>query len=239
MRCLALVPLLTLLLTGCSTTIVRSKVERRVEKKLQSVVGPAEKYRVRIRQTQDAELVKGRARRVEVEGQKIRARGQMLVESLKLTLQDFRYNGEEPYPVTIGRSDLQIEFTDQALNEYLARYQARYDPAVRFEDGRVHVRMLYGFLGKPAPISGVGRFEIQDGIRLIFKAEKVDFSLINQPGFGERFVEERVNPLLDLEEIDFPARLESVTVLPGRLRAHGSATIPRDLKKRMEVPEDP
>ena len=46
---------------------------------------------------------------------------------------------------------------------------------------------------------------------------------------GERFLEERVNPLLDLADIEFPARLDSIEVLEGRIRAHGSAAIPRDL----------
>lgn len=215
---------------GCTTGVVRRKVERRVERRLPGLLGPADRYQVRILDTRDAELVKGRARRVELEGDRIRARGQMLVDSLRLTLLDLRYTGGERYPVSIGRSDLQVEFTDDALNEYLAAYQARYQPSVRFEPDRVHVRMVYGFLGTPTPISAVGRFQVEDGVRLVFDAEKVDLSLINQPGFGERFVEERVNPLLDMTEIDFPARLESVTVLDGRIRACGSATIPRDIK---------
>lgn len=215
---------------GCGTTVVRRRVERRAERRLPSLLGPADRYAVRIVGTRDAELVRGQARRVEVEGDRIRARGQMLVDSLRLSIHDLRYTGGEPYPVSIGRSDLAVEFTDQALNDYLAVYQPRYQPSVRFEPDRVHVRMVYGFLGKPTPISAVGRFQVEDGVRLHFEAEKVDLSFINQPGFGERFVEERVNPLLDMTEIDFPARLESVTVLAGRIRACGSATIPRNAK---------
>jgi hypothetical protein len=219
-----------ILLSGCSTTIIRRKVEKKAERRLPSVLGPAERYKVRILETQDAELVRGRARRIEIEGKKIHGRGQMLVDSMHLTVRDLRYTGKKPYVVSVGRTELRIEFTDMALNDYLTRYQARYAPSVRFETERVHVRMLYGFLGKPAPISGFGRFEIENGTRLMFKAEKVDLSLINQPGFGEKFVEDRVNPLLDMKEIDFPARIESVTILPGRIRVHGSATIPADLK---------
>jgi hypothetical protein len=224
--CLAL----GLLAAGCSTTIVRHKVEKKAEQKLQTALGPADSYKVRITGTRDSELVRGRARQVEVDGTKIRARGQMLIDSMRLTAEDLRYTGEEPYYVTVARTDLELEFTDTALNEYLAKYEKKYDPVLHFHPDRVDVKMLYPFLGKPTPISGSGRLVVEEATRLVFKADKVDLSFLNKPGFGEKFVEDRINPLLDMSEIQFPARLESVTVMEGRIRAHGSASIPRDLK---------
>jgi hypothetical protein len=225
---LTLLLLSTLLpLAGCKTTVVRRNVERRLERRLEQELGPADGYEVKIRETVDAELVRGRARRVEVRGRSIYVRGQFLIDSLRLTLDDLRYEGGEPYLISVRRSDLQIEFTDAALNNYLRAYHARYNPEVRFEPGRVRVKMVYSFLGTPTPIQAVGRFEVVEGKQLVFRAEQADVSFINQPGFGERFVEDRVNPLLDVTRIDFPARLESVQVLEGRLKAHGTAAIPR------------
>ena len=43
-------------------------------------------------------------------------------------------------------------------------------------------------------------------------------------------MEDRVNPLLDLGRIDFPARLESVQVEQGRIRAEGSAALRKELR---------
>src|SRR5262249_36541573 len=48
-------------LSGCGTTLVRQGVERRVRNRLASLLGPARKYSVRIRGSQDRQLVKGRA----------------------------------------------------------------------------------------------------------------------------------------------------------------------------------
>lgn len=211
-----------LLYTGCSTSVVRRGVERRVERRLHGELGPAEQYRVRIRGTRDPELVLGRAHRVEIEGRKVLAKNQIHIELLRLTLEDLRYEGGEPYFVSVRRSDLEVEVTDAALNEYLRKYHARYDPEIRFEPGRVSVRIVYPFLGKPTPIRAAGRFIIREGRQLLFDAETVDLTFIDQPGFGEQFLEDRVNPLLDLGRIDFPARLETVEVLTGRIRAHGT-----------------
>jgi hypothetical protein len=99
---------------------------------------------------------------------------------------------------------------------------------VELDPDRVTVRMLYPFLGTPTPIRATGRFFVREGRTLLFDAESADVSFINQPGFGERFVEDRVNPLLELDRLDFPARMESVQILDGRIRAWGSAALPRE-----------
>lgn len=217
-------------LSGCSTTVVRKGVERRVEKRLTDLLGPAQSYRVRILDTRDAELVLGRARRVEISGKDIHAKGQFVLDSLKLTLVDLRYEGAEPYFVSVQRSDLEIQFSEQALNEYLQVHEARFKPHVEFLQDQVRVQMVYNFLGKPTPIKALGHFVIQEGRRLLFRADSADVAFLNTPGFGERFVEDRINPLLDLSRIEFPARLESIQVLRGRIIAQGSAAIPREVK---------
>ena len=221
---------LLLVLPGCRTTFIRRGVERRVEKRLADLLGPAERYRVRIRDTRDPELALGRARRVEIAGQRILAKGQFLIDSLQLTLIDLRYEGGEPWFLSVRRSDLDVEFTDTALNSYLKAYHARYEPDFRFEAGVVHARMTYKFLGNPTPIRAAGRLVVREGRQLLFDADTADVSFVDDPAFAERFVEDRVNPILDLSRIEFPARLESVEVLQGRIRAHGSAALPREVR---------
>jgi hypothetical protein len=216
--------------SGCSTSIVRRGVERRIEKRLSGLLGPAEKYRVRIRGTHDSELVLGRARRVEVEGTRVFAKNELMLESLKLTLVDLRYEGGDPDFISVRRSDLEVECTDDALNAYLKKYKARYDPDIRFQPDQVSVRITYPFLGTPTPLSATGRLLIQEGRRLIFDADKADVPFITQPEAAARFVEDRVNPILDLGRIEFPARLENVQVLQSRIRAHGTAAIRKEIK---------
>jgi len=208
---------------------VRRGVERRLERKLAEFLGPAEKYRVRIQDTRDRELVLGRAHRVDITGTGIHAKRQFRIEALRLAFIDLRYEQGDTELVSVRRSDLEVEFTDKALNEYLQATFARYNPEVRFEPDAVYVRITYPFLGQPTVITARGRFHIQEGRKLLFDAETADVSFLNQPGFAERFVEDRVNPLLDIERFDFPARLESVQVLQGRVRAYGTAALRKEL----------
>lgn len=220
------------LASGCRTSLVRRGIERRIERKLESRVGPADRYRVRILKTRDSELVLGRAHHVEIEAENVFARHQIRVAWLRMRLFDLIYEGGEPSFVSIKHSDVEIHFTEQALNDYLDTYHRRYSPEVRLNGDRVHVQMVYNFLGKPTTLVASGRFLVQDGTRLVFDADTADVAFLNTPGFGEKFVEDRVNPLLDLTRIDFPARLESVEIREGRLRAKGTAHILPDLAER-------
>ncbi len=214
--------------TGCSTAVVRRSVERRVVARLPEILGPAEHYRVEIRGSRDPELVRGRVKHLEIEGIGIRAREQFDLRRLTLSIDGLRYEGVEPYVVSIEQSRLVIEFTDQALNDYLQARRARYEPRVRFGHDRVEVALTYPFLGKPTPLTAAGHFRIEDGKRLVFVATEAQVPFLpNQPEFQHKFVEERVNPLLDLGRIEFPARLDSIRLSPGLLTAQGSAVVPR------------
>lgn len=218
------------LLSGCTSGIVRKGVQRRIERKLHVVLGPADQYRVRILGTRDADLALGRAKQVEVEGKRIFVHRQLLLDSLRLSLFDLRYEGGDPDFISIRRSDLEVEVTEKALNDYLKAYQARYEPDLKLEADRVTAAMTYKFLGKPTRIQATGKFVIQEGRRLLFDADQADVSFLNTPGFGEKFVEDRLNPVLDLAGLEFPARLETVQILPGRLRARGTAAIRQEVK---------
>lgn len=217
--------LASLALAGCSTSVVRRGVERRIARRLNSEIGPAKQYRVRIRDTRDTELVLGRARRVEVEGRGILARGRFLVDLVRVTLEDLRYENGDTDFLSIGRSELELEFGEAALNQYLQTYHARYQPEIHLLPGRVSVRIVYKLLGTPTPLSASGRLVVEEGRRLVFEAESADVPFIQDPIFARRFVQDRVNPILDLSNIDFPARIESLVISQGKIAARGSASI--------------
>jgi hypothetical protein len=213
-------------LSGCTTTVVRKNVERKLKSRLTEWIGPADNYQVKISETRDPELVVGRARRVEITGRKIRANEGFTIEWFHLTLQGLRYDGEAPYFVSVEKSELELELSESDINQYLATHQARYKPQLTLGPGELRVNMVYPFLGTPTRIEAVGKFVIKNDVQLLFDARTADVSLLNQPGFGERFVEDRVNPLVDLGRAKFPAKLESVQILQGRLRAKGTAVLP-------------
>jgi len=217
--------------SGCSTRIVRRNAEKRLARRLEEFLGPAEKYRVRIYGTTDAQLVAGRVRRLVFEGYRILARGVLPVEYLWGELREIRYVGGEAELLEIRDSDLAVEFSEAGLNRYLREHHGRYQPELTVLDGTVRATILYRIAGTPAPIAAVGRLVVVDHQRLDFRAEQVETPLPIHPDSARSLLEEIVNPIVDLRRIDWPLRLDTVRVEQGRIMVHGSATVRQRLER--------
>lgn len=216
--------------SGCSTRIVRRNAEKRLARRLEEFLGPAEKYRVRIYGTTDAQLMAGRVRRLVFEGFRIMAKGVLPVEYLWGELREIRYVGGEAELIEIRDSDLAVEFTEEGLNRYLREHHSRYRPALTVLDGAVRASILYRIAGTAAPLAAVGRLVVVERQRLEFRADQVETPLSLHPDSARGLLEEIVNPIVDLRRIDWPLRLDTVRVERGRIMVHGSATVRQRLE---------
>jgi hypothetical protein len=229
---LGLLLLLALLTTGCSTRFVRGRAERRIADKLEDLIGPAEKYKVRVRGTKDAEIVVGRIRRVEIDGWNIQAGGQIELESLHAELRNLRYHAPPEERVSVGDSLLVVQLTQTALNDYLRRQQPDSQPEVVLNDGTVTLKGMFRWLGVPTPIETTGRLTIVDRVRLEFRAETVRVAADPMSGIGAEYIEKRLNPLLDVQRLNLPIRLDTITSESGRLVVRGTAHLPAPPRNR-------
>jgi len=220
-----LAALFTLAAGGCKSRLLRATVERKIAHRLGDKLGPAEKYQVRILGTYDNDLVRGRAKLIRITGRQVFARREIMLAAVRLEIRDLRYEGEKPYFVSVRDNEIEVELTDRDLNAYLAARRTRYQPRVTFLQDVGALKMTYRFLGKDVPISARGHLEVEAGERLMFRADTVNLKLLDAPGFNERFVEDRINPLLDLSKLDLPLKLESARMEPGRVIIHGSAIL--------------
>jgi len=214
------------LLGGCSTRFIRGRAERRIVHRLEDLIGPAERYKVRIRGTTDAALVAGRIRWIDVDGSNVRAGHQIELESLHLELHNLHYHPAPEESVSVGESRLVIQLTQQALNDYLRRQHPDSPPEITLSGGRVTLQGSMSLLGVPTPLVTTGRLEIVGHTRLIYRAETVELSADPIPGVGPAYVESHLNPLLNVSHLNLPLRLDEVEVRPGRLVVRGSVYLP-------------
>ena len=223
MWCLAIVAALPL--AGCKSKLLRPGAQRAIARRLHDLIGPARKYRVRILGTYDNDLVRGHARTIRVTGEQVLVHQEILLDSIWLEIRGLRYGGEKPYFVSVKDSEMEVELSDAALNDYLRERGTRYNPLVVFHRNSVTLTMTYQLLGQDVPVIAKGHLEVEDRSRIMFRADEVNLRLLDMPGFNEQFIEDRVNPLLDVSKLELPLKLDSVRLDPGRAFIHGSATI--------------
>jgi len=205
---------------------VRGRAERRIAHKLDDLIGPAERYQVRVRGTKDAEIVAGRLRRIDVDGWNVHAGNQIDLESFHLELHELRYHAPPDESLTIGDSRLEIQITEPALNSYLRRQHPDNHPEIRLDAGRVTLKGTMRLLGVDAPLITTGWLEVVERTRVNYRAETVRLSTEPIPGVGAEYVESHLNPLLNVARLNLPLRLDEIEVQPGRLIVRGSAYLP-------------
>jgi hypothetical protein len=213
---------------GCSTRIVRGRVEKRIAARLRTLIGPADDYRVRIYDTKDPELVVGSIRRLEVQGTNVQAGGRTRIrlDALRLWARGIRFRGGPGEVVSVGDSHLEVDISEDALNDYLARQHRREGARVHLNDGTVTLFGMIRVLGVQAPVETTGRLEIAEGRQIVYRADHVSAPTLRLPGTGTEFVERQVNPLVDMERLDWPVRLETIQVGGGKVTLGGALALP-------------
>jgi hypothetical protein len=229
LRASAALILLTLtgLLPGCTTHYLKGQLEKRIAVRLRSLIGPANHYSVQIEETRDAELVLGRLRRIRVEGRNVLVGGVIRLDVLRLDAQGVRFRGGPDRLDRVRWSHLAVEITDAALNEYLAKVRPAEQAHVALHEGEVTLRGVLRLLGTPVEVEARGPVAISDGRRLIFRAREVIAPSLQLPGGGVAFVERQVNPLVDMNALEWPVRLDAVHVDPEKILLEGSLDMPQ------------
>jgi LmeA-like phospholipid-binding len=218
--------LVLLVSSGCSTRYIRGRFEKRIAARLRTLIGPADDYRVRIFDTKDPELVVGSIRRLEVDGTNVLAGGLIRLDALRVRARGIRFSGGRGDLARVQESHVEVEISEDALNTYLQHAHRREQARARLNDGTVTLFGTVSLLGVRAPIETTGRLAIAEGRQIVYRAEQVFAPTLRLPGTGAEFVERQVNPLVDMARLDWPVRLETIRVSGGKVILEGTLELP-------------
>lgn len=210
---------------GCNTGVAERNAEKRVRERLPQIIGPAESYEVQIRAGSDLSVVRGRLREVRIEGRRVRVGGQWPVDELLVVLERVRVNLEREALDEVGAARFQATIRPATLASYLEQDQENLrDVQVRLGHGRVTVTGRYLLLRVWTPFQVSGALELLDAHQLGFRPSRASAAGIPVPERIIRYLEERLNPVLDVSRALLPMELTAVLVRPDGVVVTG---IPR------------
>jgi hypothetical protein len=186
-------------------------------------VGPAAAYEVRI-DRQATNFAEGRLGPVEVVGTDVHTRAGLTVSRFELRVEGARLGADRKSLA----GDLEGEFTAFVAAADLTRF-ARQQAGRRLEGIRVCYRrnelVLRGrpeLLGLEVDSQVTGRPVIRrQGRVLAFRPTGLRIAGLELPDRAAEALADRLNPVVDLAELDVPLRLESATVSPEYLELRG------------------
>ena len=217
---------LLVLSAGCGKLNPYRIAERSVARYLRDELGPAERYRVRI-DRKGTDLYGGSLSHIAVSADELRTSSGFLVKRLDADLYGVRFDRKSKALRSVERSAFTASITEQAANAYLEKND-RGVPGlvVEFEPGVIVVKATPTVLGVAIPVTLRGRGAVEAGNQIRFLPDALAISRLNLPQAAVRIVEQRANPVFDLDDMKLPAQLGGVESREGELILSGEVRLP-------------
>ena len=201
---------------GCNPATVIA--EREVERALERAFGPADGYDVQI---EGLDARAGTARRVTVEGRRVRPDGAPVLDRVDAVLTGVRFDRDAK---TLERADdaaITVALRPDDLAAFLVASGRIEEAEVSFEaPDRLVLRAQPDLGAIPLPSGATVRVEGAlrgEGARVVLDVERVEAAGIGLGGAAADLLADQVNPLLDLSESG-GLEVTAITVEGGALR---------------------
>ncbi len=210
------------LFAGCGSG---SDSGRFLEQLLPRVLGPAQRYEVRVSGASENLL-----RAARVRASRLTAGEGLVLDTVQVDLANLRFNRREQELLGADRADFWAVLLQEDLNVSLRdRVALIRDLRIRLIPGAAQIRGSADIPGVHLPIVPEftldGRLEVDDLGRLQFQPDRVHIVGIQVPALAGKFLATQINPLLDLGGMRTPVRLTSAETANGEVRLRGRALV--------------
>lgn len=228
------VGLLTLLLLFAPLAGCRRPAEREAEKRILSLltryIGPADKYTTKVTGDSSSAVLRGRLRKVHVEGKRVRLTPDLIVDDLVMDFDEVSVDTRAGRLQNVGRATFTGRISDVSLTRYLRQTRSGIAGlGIALEDGRIEVSATPELLDIiSVPITVRGTLAPRGKSRLVFVPDRAQVSIIPIPGVALDWLTSRLNPTLDISLANAPLQVGGVQIRDRSLYVSGSIA-PEDI----------
>ena len=220
----------------CAGCVPTGQVERGLERELQKLIGPADRYNVEI---EGLRARSGEAEHITVVGERVRAKGAPVVNRLVLDLRGVTYDRGEKRLERVDSAYATAQITASDLAAFLETQRNVRDATVTLrapDEATIRVRPEFGGVAFPRGVTAevTGRMEAADG-RVRFAVAEVEAVGFDLGSAAARRLSEAINPLVDLSDMASGLRVTDVHVEGGAVRLDATGDI-TGLRLRKDEP---
>jgi hypothetical protein len=209
-------------LSGCAGGLVSGTVENRIEERLPEIIGPARSYDVAV-DGPTRQIMQGKIRKLVIDGKDVWVLPELYMDRLTIRMQDVVADRETSTIKSVGDVGFEAVISEKSLNEYLARTRSD-SMKVELLDDRMVVLARPTVLRVPVNVRLTGHL-VTSGLHLVFRIDQLQVIGVSAPSVAADMVEDRINPVLDLGQLDFVPRVKSLAMEPGAIKIAGSAVL--------------
>ena len=215
-------------LAGCGNEI-RGNIERGIAEALPEKIGPAKSYSVKVSGSTLA-MLSGKLSGVDISGEEVRTSKGVTVARLNVSIKDLLVDTGTHVIKKCGSAGYSASIAQEELQRYLIKtYPDIPDLNVSLMSGYARVLASPALAGVKVNIAAEAKLDIREGRKLALNLTKIDVAGLPTPGFAREYIERKINPVFDIADLGFDARLDSVRIDPGSITLAGTL----DLLKAM------
>lgn len=209
---------------GCKST-VENEAGRRLNAMLPDILGPAQKYTTDVNADSTGAVLRGRFRKVHIEGIRVQVNPKMTLDRMTLDFAEVAVDTTAKKLRSVGSATFSVSLSGENLNRYVValrpdvhglRASLTHD-AIRLEASPQDPFKLIA-----VPIAVEGKLIPHDATALNFRPDRVRVTILNIPKFALDFIEARLNPMVELSGLALPVKVETASVRDGYLTIAGS-----------------
>lgn len=223
--------LLAFLMTASVDSFVEGGIEKLLEEKLPSVIGPAKSYRLKFVDTSLLDLAGGKITKLTLEARGYSFPDAPLIDYFLVEMSGMRFDLSAIREVQ--RTTFRMMVGEDALNDYLKKKNVIDPvPVLSIRQGELGVSMRKEFLGIKIGAVLRGTIEVVEDHDVLFRPSGLEIAGIGIPKPIAQMLVDRVNPLVDLKKMNLPVKSITIEEADHRLIIKGEAILPLPISLR-------
>ncbi|MFH0802898.1 MAG: DUF2993 domain-containing protein [bacterium] len=223
--------LLAFLMTASVDSFVEGGIEKLLEEKLPSVIGPAKSYRLKFADTSLLDLAGGRINKLTIEARDYSLPDAPLIEYFLVEMSGMRFDLEAIRAVQ--KTTFRMMVGEDALNDYLKKKNIIDPvPVLSIRRGELGVSMRKEFLGIKIGAVLRGNLQVVEDHEVLFRPSGLEVAGIGIPKPIAQMLVDRVNPLVDLKKMNLPVKSITIEEAEHRFIIKGEAALPLPITLR-------
>ncbi len=217
-----------LCLVGC-TRPAENRAQKTINALLPEAIGQARRYRTKVDGDSLGALMRGRIRRVTIEGDDVALEPDLLLETLWVEANEIDVDLRARTIQRVGAARFSARLSQAAVERFVrARRSGLGTVQITLRDEGMLLSARPEVLGYPTvTVTVIGALSPRDGgTQLDFTPDRGRLARLPIPGPVVDFVARQLNPALDLRGLRLPIRVDRVRPVDGALVLSG--TIPPD-----------
>lgn len=223
MRKVGLLLVLSFLLTGCVGGIIRSKIAEGIEESLPQYIGPAKKYTVKASGPSEP-MLRGKFEHLHIEGVEVQISQNLTVDRLEVDMDKVEADPNTRQIRSVASTVFKAEVSEKYINTYICAARPDIEGlTLDLKEGKLTVTARPSVLGIGVEFKVTGKPIIAGKDKINFVADSASLAKLPIPALVVNKVLDRMNPVLDLGEMQFPVALTNIAIKKDVVVINGKA----------------